>query len=1325
MKYLSVVVLLLFCTREAETVIPNPVVPGPVYGVVGDDLILPCYLKDNVSAVDMEVAWLIGNRVVHEYKRHQDITDNQMPEYRHRTRLFRDELQRGNVSLNLTSVRVSDTNTYRCFVAGQYGTGEDTLKVQVNEFGNHPEISDESHLNGSATLTCVTRNWASNTPQQPVIEWLDSMGNILKHLQDSEYWLSNGTTFYVQQRITVQENANNSYTCRVSYLNNKKQELYEVPRKLFAKNRNWWMSLLPVTVLVVSIIVLYKRFRMYSKLKVLKQYRKKHIPKFVNVDRYTEPRIVYGHRKWGSGEAIQKKKDYQETSVENLLRYDAQCLVILQGESGYGKSSTAEKILHDWWLKKKYLKRYDLVFLLKVDELSLLSSRNLLDLVSRNPKYKYKNMIGEIMDGSPHKILFVIDGFDELSLSEEDSKGSPIDPFTPALTKTIVCGLLSGHILAQASLLVTTRPSASATVENLCRSRTWKFAEILGFTEESMKNYCKMCFGDNTALFESLKEKPMQFSSCFNPMLCWIICEGIKNETQSFNNIVELGTTTSMYLVFFAKFLQHLSPDERQNILQQAKKIMEEDNVQLDLTNIPPQEGDPFRRTDQQRPFIHQSFLEFFASVSYTVLDDEEAQRQGEELLISANRVFLPQSPYSSHIPIVLKFLFGLSNEDIRRSLQNILELPDGHGLPSLLPQLKQWILDRSRSSPDGQTCLLLLQCLYEFHDEKFVKEAMDIMQTISLCYTPLTRTDCCVLQYCLKEHPSIKQLDLRHCNLTSEELKLLEPVWNTLQWDDLKLTAKALKSTDIDELMKRIIPSPSEQIDQTHVGTKKFIHLQFFESDLAEETVPGLLKTFQIRNISSYVSIEVDKDKAGDGVYLSFSAKSGGDVFQLTVEFRKQEPSEGQEADPEVLSISLALPASQASSTDWAHLLQVVHDLRRDRSVVQHLSSLPDLQELEIQVTHLTVDWASDILCRIHSCPSLKKVKIHVGDRNTQDNSAFSSVTLERDDERMRIRSFLRGLMHDKRSVHHAIMSHTATEPDVRILRQYTRTKDELFSRFDRDASTTESNQGDGNTMHRLLVKDSSDELAASLTLPTKEVSSHEQCKDLLNMILELKEEGDQDECVKALLSKHVGKAKLRVSCMPVSLAKTVLSFFNNASKMNVSIWTKNYRDEDNLCSQLEVKKDFFNLSVRDGKLGSFNLSVRDGKLSSSSYTAPFLSGITLTSEQTPVNMDWNLFFTSFHTLGTLRMSHPDVDVHVGHLLSCLHGQHGLQEVDLLVSCLSDGLTHSIEALKKDCPSSPKVRVLCGRNIQFGDTIKWIGEGKPEDGKFGWTQKF
>lgn len=123
---------------------PEVVVPhDSVNGLVGDDLILHCYLKNNLSAVDMDVQWIIQqNDLVHHYKGRIDTTDDQLPAYRNRTSLFKDELQKGNISLKLRSVRLSDTNTYRCYVSG--GSGSDEASINLNVIGKC--ISERNYI---------------------------------------------------------------------------------------------------------------------------------------------------------------------------------------------------------------------------------------------------------------------------------------------------------------------------------------------------------------------------------------------------------------------------------------------------------------------------------------------------------------------------------------------------------------------------------------------------------------------------------------------------------------------------------------------------------------------------------------------------------------------------------------------------------------------------------------------------------------------------------------------------------------------------------------------------------------------------------------------------------------------------------------------------------------------------------------------------------------------------------------------------------------------------------------------------------------------------
>ena len=106
---------------------------GPVYGLAGEDMLLPCVLEPSLNAEGMAVEWVNDNGgVVHVYKNKADSLDEQDESYRGRTELFKEELHAGNVSLKLSSVRVSDANTYWCGVQADGRADDAKLKVIVN-----------------------------------------------------------------------------------------------------------------------------------------------------------------------------------------------------------------------------------------------------------------------------------------------------------------------------------------------------------------------------------------------------------------------------------------------------------------------------------------------------------------------------------------------------------------------------------------------------------------------------------------------------------------------------------------------------------------------------------------------------------------------------------------------------------------------------------------------------------------------------------------------------------------------------------------------------------------------------------------------------------------------------------------------------------------------------------------------------------------------------------------------------------------------------------------------------------------------------------------
>ncbi len=80
---------------------------------MGSDLIIPCHLSPEISAVDLEIIWSNDTACVCLYK------DRQVIEgvlFKDRASLFTHKLREGNVSLRLKNFRPSDIGNYHCQV---------------------------------------------------------------------------------------------------------------------------------------------------------------------------------------------------------------------------------------------------------------------------------------------------------------------------------------------------------------------------------------------------------------------------------------------------------------------------------------------------------------------------------------------------------------------------------------------------------------------------------------------------------------------------------------------------------------------------------------------------------------------------------------------------------------------------------------------------------------------------------------------------------------------------------------------------------------------------------------------------------------------------------------------------------------------------------------------------------------------------------------------------------------------------------------------------------------------------------------------------------
>ncbi|XP_036416614.1 butyrophilin-like protein 2 [Colossoma macropomum] len=100
----------------------------------GSVVTLSCHLSPEISAVAMEIRWFKETDCVCLYKNRQ-VTEGRG--YEGKVSLFTEELQRGNVSLQIRDCRWSDEGVYLC----QVTNGDTTEECTVNVFGKYSRSS--------------------------------------------------------------------------------------------------------------------------------------------------------------------------------------------------------------------------------------------------------------------------------------------------------------------------------------------------------------------------------------------------------------------------------------------------------------------------------------------------------------------------------------------------------------------------------------------------------------------------------------------------------------------------------------------------------------------------------------------------------------------------------------------------------------------------------------------------------------------------------------------------------------------------------------------------------------------------------------------------------------------------------------------------------------------------------------------------------------------------------------------------------------------------------------------------------------------------------
>lgn len=187
--------------------------PEKVLAFAGGDVILPCSFKITARGGFPTVEWskegLQPDHIVFLYRNGCEDHAMKNPAFRYRTSFISKELQKGNISLRITGVKLSDAGKYQCKRLRGKAPHDVTAVELVVGAVSEPKLSVMSAEDGGVTLHCEANCWLP----EPEIVFLDDQGKNIPADDPKRDEDARGC-FTVRRRATLQD-ATNSVTCRV------------------------------------------------------------------------------------------------------------------------------------------------------------------------------------------------------------------------------------------------------------------------------------------------------------------------------------------------------------------------------------------------------------------------------------------------------------------------------------------------------------------------------------------------------------------------------------------------------------------------------------------------------------------------------------------------------------------------------------------------------------------------------------------------------------------------------------------------------------------------------------------------------------------------------------------------------------------------------------------------------------------------------------------------------------------------------------------------------------------------------------------------------
>ena len=481
--------------------------------------------------------------------------------------------------------------------------------------------------------------------------------------------------------------------------------------------------------------------------------------------------------------------------------------ILIEGAPGIGKSTFSWKLYRKWG-KGKILQEYQLLVMLRLRDNRVRRATDVLHLF-RHPDMDTQEAVAkEIVRRRGKGLLLLLEGFDEL----------PTDLRTE---QSLFMRIITGLELPEATVMITSRPSASGILLATYRNDISQHIEIIGFTPEDVQCYVSTAIEDDPSLQSGLQEYlscyPHIQSMMYIPLNCAIVTQVYRN---SIKDQFIPKTMSDLYTSLVRSLLLcylHEHPVYGRKVWRLRS-----------FSDLP---HDVFQQLCELGRIAYEGIMQR----QQVIFSDLPSDFDGLGLMQSMNELYVDEGATVSfsffHLTLQ-EFMaaFHLSEQPVERQIEHFQEygskvhnrLLYGHFQITLqflagLGKFVGYPADRIRSivsnsefSSELQITLDGLHWIFEAQGSRSVFNAIGISVISPLLhFRRLSAFNCFVLGYCVSHSDCPWKIDLEDCGIGDEGVEMF--VRGTLEGEPscsgyisvLKLKQNQITSSGLNQLRK------------------------------------------------------------------------------------------------------------------------------------------------------------------------------------------------------------------------------------------------------------------------------------------------------------------------------------------------------------------------------------------------------------------------------------------------------------------------------------------------------------------------------------------